>query len=506
MNGTDTAGTRNEGDRWLRQSARMLAFRRPDWKGLTPRPLLLVLFLLLPYGAWFVMQRIDAGHPAFFNWRGFLSGWASIAVQMWACWIVARSHRDPGANASETSAPDAVRLIMLAAAGGVVIHLVIVALFAVGRLLSGPGVPFSPALFLLIYLVPMLWFGVAMLRLLWSVSGSASGRAAALLTPIVVLVGLDLQPVRLWWHQGPSRAEVRAAQEKIERKRLELITLKVTDEVLDIQPYLIADALDALKPPTPGRVNVYTVTYVPDVIAQAARMDGLLAADAMRARFEGRDRTVELVLSLKTAATVPWATQDNLRRTIARIAQVMDRDRDVLFLHLGGDSAADGELQVEARPFRLAPLTPQLLKHWLDEAGIRWRVISMSACRSGGWIGPLAGDGTLVMTSTDVDRDSADCPLPMAETRYAEVLYQEGLGRTPSFELAHAHARARIDALERSAPEAGYRSAPQISVGPAIRDVLTRLERQQRDADASSAPSRPDPARRAAPRPAPAPR
>jgi len=38
-----------------------------------------------------------------------------------------------------------------------------------------------------------------------------------------------------------------------------------------------------------------------------------------------------------------------------------------------------------------------------------WRVISVSACCSGSWIAPLAGDTALVMTAADADHTSYGC-------------------------------------------------------------------------------------------------
>ncbi|TMH06082.1 MAG: hypothetical protein E6H65_20015, partial [Betaproteobacteria bacterium] len=115
---------------------------------------------------------------------------------------------------------------------------------------------------------------------------------------------------------------------------------------------------------------------------------------------------MQLLNHRDTALERPWATGLNLQRAIARIATLMDRDEDILFIHLTSHGAANGQLSASLRPMELEPVTPAALKRWLAEAGVRYSVISVSACYSGSWIAPLAGDGTLVMTAADADHTS----------------------------------------------------------------------------------------------------
>ena len=71
-------------------------------------------------------------------------------------------------------------------------------------------------------------------------------------------------------------------------------------------------------------------------------------------------------------------------------------------------AAAHEPLSVEAiEPGRPAPRCS-------ISAGIRHRVIAVSACYSGGWIGPLASDTTLVMTAADADSTVLRLRAPVA--------------------------------------------------------------------------------------------
>ena len=199
-------------------------------------------------------------------------------------------------------------------------------------------------------------------------------------------------------------------------------------------------------------------------------------AATMRDRFGADGRLVELVANRATSATLPWATPSNLHATIARMAEVMDRDRDVLFLHLTSHGGRDGKLANDTWPLKTEPVTPDLLRRWLDEAGVRWRVISVSACYSGSWIAPLAGDGTLVMTAADADHTSYGCGRRSPLTFFGQAMYVDALRETRSFTEAHAKARKLIEEREKAAGKSDGYSNPQLSEGAGIHDVLKRLQ------------------------------
>ena len=52
-------------------------------------------------------------------------------------------------------------------------------------------------------------------------------------------------------------------------------------------------------------------------------------------------------------------------------------------------------------PLEVEDLTADQLRAMLDELGIRYRVVAVSACYSGGWIEPLQNEDTLIMTAAD---------------------------------------------------------------------------------------------------------
>jgi hypothetical protein len=164
----------------------------------------------------------------------------------------------------------------------------------------------------------------------------------------------------------------------------------------------------------------------------------------------------------------------------------MNREEDILFIHLTSHGARDGQLAASFEPLAIDSVTPQQLSNWLDEAGVRYRVLSISACYSGSWIAPLSGPGTLVMTAADADHTSYGCGSLSPLTFFGRAMYDEQLRRTHSFEEAFVAVRPVIEQREKEAGKTDGYSNPQIAVGAAIRAPLRDLE-QRLDAMPSTA-------------------
>lgn len=454
---------------WLREGMRVLALRAPRWQGLDAGPWTVAVLLLASYlVALAVPRALMTGSPQFL-WQGILSGWTGIAVTTWLCWIAARS----GARTASVHAasPSVVMALLLAA--GLVCSLGTGAVLLGLRAALGPGSDWPAALSWGAWLLPLAWGWLAQATLLGRVAGPGPARAVvAVLLVIPPIVGAWLAPVRFWWPEPPASADL--AQDVAE------VGLPLTDDSIARQARLFDAALRALSPPRPGRVNVYALTYAPNASEDVFMRESATVARTMRERFGADGHLLELVANRATSDSLPWATPTHLRGAIARMAAVMDRDRDVLFLHLTSHGGRDGRLAVDTWPLKTEPVTPVLLKRWLDEAGVRWRVVSVSACYSGSWIAPLAGDDTLVMTAADAEHTSYGCGKHSELTFFGRAMYQEALRKTWSFTEAHAWARQAIDAREKEAGKSDGYSNPQISEGVGIRPVLQRLADERR--------------------------
>ncbi|MFG6430953.1 C13 family peptidase [Roseateles sp. LYH14W] len=454
-----TATATTGGLAWLREGARVLTLRAPRWQGLEARPLTLaVLAAALLLSAVAVQRMVTEGSPTLL-WRSFLHGWTDFALMAWLCWIVARS-----ARTTEPPAPTAATLLALAWSAGLLLAWVDGAAVLALSAALGPVDAWPESVYWASWLLSIAWLGFAQIALLWRFAAGGLARVAVLLVmPLALAISSWLAPTTFWWSEPAPDPDAWAG-------------LPLTDEVVDAQPQLLARALAGLQPPAPGRVNVYALTYAPYASEDVFMRESAVVAKTMRERFGADGRLVELVVNPATVTTLPWATPLHLRKAIAHIATVMDRERDVLFLHLTSHGGADGKLAADTSPMQTGPMTPELLKRWLDEAGVRWRVVSVSACYSGSWIPPLADDGTLVMTAADADHTSYGCGKLSELTFFGRAMYEEELRKTWSFAEAHAAARKVIAVREQEAGKSDGYSNPQISEGAGVRRVLDRLE------------------------------
>jgi hypothetical protein len=201
-------------------------------------------------------------------------------------------------------------------------------------------------------------------------------------------------------------------------------------------------------------------------------------------RFDAQDRIVHLANHASTAESHGWATPQNLERAIDAIADRMDRDNDVLVVYLTSHGARDYKLAAANPPLEVEPLSPGDLRRALDKAGIRHRVIAVSACYSGGWVGPLGSDASLVMTAADADHTSYGCGQFSELTFFGRAVFDEQLRKTHSFEQAFNAAVPVIKQREVEAHKNDGFSNPQISVGEKIRPVLREVQQRL---DASTA-------------------
>jgi hypothetical protein len=472
--------------RWIVQGARSAVFLRPDWTGLHGTPLLLAWACAANFVALIAISRLDIAGEAIFHWYLLDYGWLQAVLVAWGCWLVAP--RDP-ASPGRIDAPSL--LTMLWMQGLVFTVIVSVGYLPLTRRIGGLHWP-TGALAWLPMAVQAAWIVAAQVRLaLQSTHGAGRWPRAGLVATLLAATMLDVAvPLNYWQPDWTAHAKARAANaskaagaaasaavaDEDAGEDADVPVLELSQETFERQQQLLSTQLDAIAPQRPGVVDMYAITFAPYADVDVFMRESAVVADVMAQRFDTRGRTLQLVNNIATTDRLPWATPLNLERSIERMARRMDRDNDILFIHLTSHGGADGHLAASFSPLAMDALTPQKLRRWLDDAHIRNRVISISACFSGSWIAPLASDDTLVMTAADADHTSYGCGSKSTLTFFGQAMYDEQLRHTWSFEQAHAASRKLIEQREKVAgKEDGY-SNPQISVGPRIRERLKALE------------------------------
>ena len=247
---------------------------------------------------------------------------------------------------------------------------------------------------------------------------------------------------------------------------------------------LIDAAVARMPPQRPGETDLYALAIAGDGHENVFRNEALYFEDLADARYGAGGRTLSLVNhpdSLDAAAPRALATPDAIRHALAAIGQAMDPEQDLLLLYLTSHGDRKHRISLAMPEQFDLQLSPRELRAALDDAGIRHRLLIVSACYSGGFIAPLSGPDTLVMTAARRDRTSFGCGDTASATYFGRALLVEGLNRDGGLLDAFEYARrqvARREKLEEYVP-----SSPQLSVGEAIGPRLEAWEASlQRDA------------------------
>jgi Peptidase C13 family len=118
------------------------------------------------------------------------------------------------------------------------------------------------------------------------------------------------------------------------------------------------------------------------------------------------------------------------------------------------------------------------LGRMLRTSGIRWKVILVSACYSGGFIDALRDDSTLIITAARHDRSSFGCADENDFTYFGRAYFKEALPSSRTFQEAFGKADALVAEWERKDLPKEPRSLPQLHSTPAIDAQLERWAQQ----------------------------
>ncbi|QXE88053.1 C13 family peptidase [Geomonas nitrogeniifigens] len=252
--------------------------------------------------------------------------------------------------------------------------------------------------------------------------------------------------------------------------------LSLTDEVLTAQNRLLEEQLRSLLHGRPGHSDLYFVGFAGDASQDVFLKELSATRQLFDSRFGTAGRSVLLVNNPQSATALPFATVGNLERALARVGEVMNRNEDVLFLYLSSHGSRDQELEVNNPPLELKQVTPELLRRMLQKAGIRYKVVVVSACFSGGFIQPLQDDGSLLITAADATHESFGCGFGENYTWFGEAFVGDALRNTFSFTDAFEKSRDTIRKWEEERGETP--SNPQIWAGKEIWPVLKRVQEE----------------------------
>ncbi len=247
------------------------------------------------------------------------------------------------------------------------------------------------------------------------------------------------------------------------------------------QPALLKQHLAKLQPGTPGVIDIYLLSFGAWGDQDVFMKEASLARELFTARFAAAGHTVTLINNPRLVRSLPLASVTNLSHALERLAEVMDEE-DILVLYLTSHGSREHELAVSLADLPLNDLSAKRLAELLAKSGIRWKVVIVSACYSGGFIDPLDDGNTLVMTSAAADRVSFGCSDEADLTYFGRALLKHGLQQTRDFDAAFRIAADLIRDWE--AAEDYDHSRPRFHSTPAIEAQLATWRRQHLPATA----------------------
>jgi hypothetical protein len=441
----------------LKAGARSVVFMRSDVRAWAATPALFGVLVAMSLGLTIAWQMVYYGVPGRIDLSGLRGAFFELPLVLLAGWWAARvSFKGIGP----------LSLAVAFASLSVVLGAVEFAVIPLARAWPrGSAWVYWGA-----YWLFSLWWLLAACTLLWRFTGrGARGNwPGAMLVLIIGLAPIVLPSAPLWQADFNDTDRARY-QPSIER-----------EDAFHAQAHLLDQAFDGVLAQRAGVEDIYFVGFASHASQGVFRKELDAVGAVMRQRFDAEGRSVELVNHAETVLKQPLATQTNLRRALKLVGKRMNREEDVAVLYLTSHGSATHELDVSFWPLRLEQVTPASLKRMLDEAGIKWRVVIVSACYSGGYVEALKDEATLVMTASDATHTSFGCSNESEFTYFGRALFGEELRRTRSF--PRAFERAVVSIREREKKMDFEHSNPQIWIGSRIAEKLARIEVRLEDA------------------------
>jgi hypothetical protein len=240
---------------------------------------------------------------------------------------------------------------------------------------------------------------------------------------------------------------------------------------------LMTQSLASLRPERRRKVDTYVIVASlwndPVFEREATQAEAIL-----REHFdlpEGRS----IVLSAGAQGQprrYPQATPTNIAAAIGRVGELINRDEDMVILFFTSHGSPDGSMALRESERMLGVMRPMHLRDSLLEAGIRNRVVIVSACFSGAFVQPLMSETTVVLTAAAQDRTSFGCQPENEWTFFGDAYFNHGIRGGASMLTAFDQAAVLIDRWERER-NLTPPSNPQKYIGARAAALLAEAER-----------------------------
>ncbi len=319
--------------------------------------------------------------------------------------------------------------------------------------------------------IVVLWFLVIGMRSVQRITGGGLMKATVAACVLVIFTALPrlLVSDTSSWLPAPARLPAAAMQENLYYGQFGMMDR----------------AISWLDTHRKGTTDLYFVGFGADAREDVFLNEMRSVVRLFDTRFGTKDRSIVMLNHHRTVRQVPLANVHNLGRALHEIGKRMDPEEDVLFLYLSAPKLDDTQLRPTFKPLDLLPLHASEIRHMLNDAGIKWRIIVLSACTSDNFADRVADPNTLVITATGQGGRAHGCKNDVPHTIFGGAFFNEALQETFSVRTAFLDALKRIDATEKA--EGLQPSDPKMKVGRNIGPQLDRLAAQLKQQEKSSA-------------------
>jgi hypothetical protein len=235
----------------------------------------------------------------------------------------------------------------------------------------------------------------------------------------------------------------------------------------------LAAALAALSPQRPGTVDAYVLSIALDsdpVFGREARE----AARVLARRYDAEGRTIVLASPDGNGDdSHARGSLNSLSVALARIAEVMDSEEDVLVLYATSHGMPIGMVYYYGDA-GYGSISPLRLSALLGELRITNRLLIMNACFAGSFVPALASETSVVVAAAAADRTSFGCAATNDWTYFGDAFINRALRRPQPLGQAFEQARTKIAQWEADIHMTP--SEPQIGQGSRAGSWLTQLE------------------------------
>jgi hypothetical protein len=254
----------------------------------------------------------------------------------------------------------------------------------------------------------------------------------------------------------------------------------MVEKALYAQSALLQESAARLQPQDPQKIDFYFLGMAGDGTQALFQREIQYVNQVVAEALDTGGRQLLLVNNSNTVEQYPLATTTALSQSIAALSRIMDVSQDILLIYLTSHGSEDHKFHIDMPGMTLPSLSKKAFASILNESGIQWRVIIISACYSGGFIPELQNPHTLVITAAREDRKSFGCDDSNDMTYFARAYFKESFAANPDFLAAFDNAKVKVAEWEAADFPEDERSEPQIFVGEKIREYLQVWAQQRK--------------------------